>query len=242
MAKERLQKILSACGYGSRRDCEKIIAAGDIQLNGEIAKLGDKGDLEIDDIRFRGERIPPASQKHVYIVLNKPINVISDIKKKGKRTTVIDLVNHQGYLFIVGRLDYRSEGLILLTDDGELANRLTHPRYEHEKEYEVLVKGYPSSDQLARWRKGVKIENAYQTMPCKVSYLKRENHDTWLRVVLKEGKKRQIREVGQALSLPVLRIVRNRISTLLLGDLAVGEWRYLERFEIKQLKNSCSLN
>lgn len=240
MATERLQKILSSCGFGSRRDCEKLIAEGLVTLNNIPAKLGDSGDLLKDEIRVNGEKITKSSSKNTYIILNKPANILSEIKDDRKRRTVIDLVDHDGYLFIVGRLDYQSEGLILLTDDGDIANKLTHPRFEHEKEYQVLVSRNPTKDQYYRWEKGLRLPDGNKTLPTKVIKISTTSEGTWLRVILREGKKRQIREIGKVLGLPVKRIIRTRIGPITLEDMAPGQWRYLERSEIAILKKSCT--
>ena len=174
----------------------------------------------------------------VYIALNKPRGVLSDRDPAETRKTIFDLVPNVGHIFAVGRLDYDSEGLILLTNDGELANRLTHPRYEHEKEYQVLVNHRPDNEQLTIWRRGVVLEDGYRTAPCKVDIIHADAKGAWLKVVLREGKKRQIREVGTRIGLPVKRIVRVRIGTVLLGDLKPGTWRNLNKVEIAQLQQT----
>jgi len=240
---ERLQKILSQCGYGSRRDCEKLIAKNIVTVNGQTAKLGEKANPQTDDIRVNQEKIQFLHTPNTYIILNKPVDVLSDIKDSRGRKKVVDLVDYDAYLFIVGRLDYRSEGLILLTNDGEVANRLTHPRYEHEKEYHVLINKKPAYSQIQKWRNGVVLESGYKTLPANVkihSALKDEQ--IWLKIILKEGKKRQIRETGKVLGLNVERIIRTRIGPITLGNLEPGKWRHLSDQEIKDLKKSCSLN
>jgi len=241
LALTRLQKILSNCGYGSRRDCEKLIAQKLVSINGITAVLGDKADPQSDEIMVDQKPIVVSEKTETYIILNKPINVLSEIKDTQGRKKVIDLVNVDQYLFIVGRLDYRSEGLILLTNDGETANRLTHPRYEHEKEYMVQVNRKPSSSELEIWRTGVRMQDGYITLPADVS-LSTDGGEKgiWLKVILKEGKKRQIRETGLALGIKVLRIIRTRIGPIKLDKLQPGEWRYLSRQEISSLKKSCS--
>lgn len=233
-----MQKILSACGYGSRRGCEKIILENTVTVNGKIAKLGDKANLNTDDIRVNGQKVKRANSKKTYIVLHKPKYVLSDIKDPRNRKTVIDLVGHDGYLSIVGRLDFRSEGLILLTDDGDIANRLSHPRYEHEKEYQVLVHGSPTKDQFSRWEKGVRLPDGHKTLPTHVKKMSSSDEGTWLSIVLREGKKRQIREVGKIVGLPVKRIIRTRIGPIHLGSLQPGDWRYLTPLEIETLKKA----
>jgi len=241
LEKERLQKILSKHGYGSRRACEGLIVAKHVKINGRIAKLGDRGNLAEDSVEVKGIPINTTAIKNVYIALNKPSRVLSEIKKQDNRKTVVDLVALDKYLFIIGRLDYLSEGLILLTNDGELANKLTHPRYEHQKEYSVLIKNKPDEKQLKAWRRGVFLNNGYQTLPAQVSINKKNEHNTWLKIIMKEGKKRQIREIGRLLGLHIKRIIRTRIATLEMGTLKVGEWRYLTEQEIRKLKNAARL-
>ena len=241
MEKERLQKILSKYGYGSRRACEKLIADNRVKLNGKVAKLGDRGDINEDLIEFDGNPITKTEVRKIYIALHKPRRVLSEIKKQDERRTVIDLVTLNEYLFIIGRLDYLSEGLILLSNDGELANKLTHPRYEHEKEYKVLINNKPNQKQLKEWRRGVVLNNGYQTLPAEVSIIKQNKHDTWINIIMREGKKRQIREVGKLLGMPVKRIVRTRIATIKLGALKLGEWRHLSDREVRILKTAAQL-
>jgi 23S rRNA pseudouridine2605 synthase len=232
---ERLQKLLARAGYGSRRSCEQLIEAGRVLINGKKAILGSKADLQLDKIIIDGVQLPKEETQKIYIALHKPRGVLSDIDPADSRTTVRDLVPVPGHLFTVGRLDYDSEGLILMTNDGELANRLTHPRYGHEKEYRVMVAKKPDEEQLKTWRRGVVLEDASRTAPAFVSIESLAGKNAWLKVILREGKKRQIREVGARIGLPVLRIIRIRIGNLLLGDLKPNEWRYLSSNEIKGL-------
>lgn len=234
---ERLQKILARAGYGSRRANEELIQTGRVRVNDKVAVLGMKADAEIDTITVDGASIGKAMPDFIYIALHKPRNVLSDDDPNDPRQTVRSLVNVTGHLFAVGRLDFDSEGLILLTNDGLLANRLTHPRYEHEKEYRVLIAVRPDEEQLETWRRGVVLEDGYRTQPAKVSVEGFSGKGTWLRVILKEGKKRQIREVGKRIGLPVVRIVRIRIGTLELGGLHPREWRNLTPAEVRGLKD-----
>jgi len=238
MAEERLQKVLSKFGFGSRRDCEKIIAAGRVRVNQSIAKLGDKADPERDTISVDGNTVKSQIPKKIYIAFHKPRKILSDIKKNDDRKVVTDFANFDQYLFIVGRLDYDSEGLILLTNDGDAANKLTHPRYEHEKEYHVELVREPDRDQLNLWRKGVVMEDGYRTLPAKVEILSTEKSGRWISVVMREGKKRQIREVGERIGLPIKRILRRRIGPIELGSLKPGEWRYLTPAEINKLRKT----
>ena len=234
MTIESVQKILAAAGYGSRRACEKLIEAGRVKVNGKIIGLGDQADSSSDSIAVDGKLIRKTIQK-IYIALNKPKGYLSDIDLNHPRPTVNDLIGLSEPLFAVGRLDLESEGLILMTNDGKMANRLTHPRYEHEKEYEVFVITVPDEEQLAIWRRGVVMEDGYRTLPAKVEVMNNANNGTWLRITLKEGKKRQIRKVGARIGLPVGKIKRVRIGPLKLGKLRPGEWRYLSDFEINKL-------
>lgn len=237
MEEIRIQKILAASGLGSRRDCEKLIEAGRVRVNGQLAVLGQKADPSRDKIEIDHKPVEIRPADDIYIAFYKPRKVLSDIKKIDDRKVVPDYVDVDAHLFIVGRLDYDSEGLILLTNNGEVANRLTHPRYEHEKEYYVMTAKEPDQEQLKTWRRGVVIEGGYRTQPAVVDYLPGSNRN-WLRVIMKEGKKRQIREIGIALGLPVRRIIRKRIATIQLGNLKPGEWRYLKPNEIKELLRS----
>ncbi|NPV40287.1 MAG: rRNA pseudouridine synthase [Anaerolineae bacterium] len=237
MEEIRIQKILAASGLGSRRDCEKLIEAGRVRVNGQVAILGQKADPSRDKIEIDHKAVEIRPADDIYIAFYKPRKVLSDIKKIDDRKVVPDYVDVDTHLFIVGRLDYDSEGLILLTNNGEVANHLTHPRYEHEKEYHVMTAKEPDQEQLKTWRRGVVIEGGYRTRPAIVDFLPGSNRN-WLRVIMKEGKKRQIREIGIALGLPVRRIIRKRIATIQLGNLKPGEWRYLKPNEIKELLRS----
>ena len=235
--KERLQKILSRAGYGSRRACEKLISSNRVKINGANAELGGKADEAEDDISVDDYHLKYKPLVHIYIAFNKPNGILSEIYSTPREKTVRDFILLPDYLFIVGRLDKDSEGLILLTNDGELANQLTHPRYEHEKEYQVLVKREPDEKQLAALRKGIVLQDGERTAPAKVSLYERSNAGFWLKIILHEGRKRQIREMGTMIGLPVLRIIRTRIGHLELNDLKPGEWRKLTEEEINKIKS-----
>jgi 23S rRNA pseudouridine2605 synthase len=234
---ERLQKILARAGFGSRRAAEELIEAGRVRVNNHIAVLGSKADPTRDRITVDGRQIA-ISEPLIYIIIYKPRNVLSTVTTPDARQTVRDLVPVPGHLYPVGRLDLDSEGLILLTNDGELANRLTHPRYGHEKEYRVLVAKQPDENQLNAWRRGIVLEDGYKTQPAKVRYESAFGKGAWLRVVLNEGRKRQIREMGILTGLPVVRIIRVRIGTIHLGKLQPREWRHLSDKEVAALKGS----
>ena len=234
---ERLQKLLAQAGYGSRRACEEFIAAGRVRVNGHIAILGQKADLSVDKVTLDGKSLPkPESLILTYIALYKPRNVLSAAEGHDERQTVRDLIPMEGHLYPVGRLDFDSEGLILMTNDGELTNKLTHPRYGHEKEYRVLVARRPDEKQFEAWRRGVVLDDGDKTAPADVSFLSSSGKGAWIRVVMGEGRKRQIREVGRLLGLPVVKIIRLRIGTLKLGSLKPRQWRYLTENEVLELK------
>jgi len=235
VTEERLQKILAQAGYGSRRACEALIVAGRVSVNGQVAGLGSKADAEKDRILVDRQPIK-APEKLEYVALYKPRGVVSAVTSPDPRQTVRSLVPLPGTLYPVGRLDVDSEGLVLLTNDGELANRLTHPRYGHEKEYRVLVARHPDAEQLATWRRGVVLEEGYRTAPVDVRVETTKGKGTWLRIVMQEGRKRQIREIGSLLGLPVVKIIRVRIGSLHLGLLKAGQWRRLTAEEVKALR------
>lgn len=234
---ERIQKLLAQAGYGSRRACEDFIAAGRVRVNGEVASLGQKADLSVDKVTLDGKALPrPESLTFTYIALYKPRNVLSAAEGQDDRQVVRDLIPMEGHLYPVGRLDYDSEGLILMTNDGELTNKLTHPRYGHEKEYRVLVARRPDEKQFEAWRRGIILDDGDKTAPADVSFLSSSGKGAWIRVVMGEGKKRQIREVGRLLGLPVVKIIRLRIGTLKLGNLKPRQWRHLTEGEVSELK------
>ena len=234
---ERLQKILAQAGVGSRRDCEELIKAGRVRVDGQPAVIGQKAEAATARITVDGRAIKAPEQK-VYVALNKPRYVLTTVEPEvgDSRQTVRDLVPLAERLYPVGRLDFESEGLVLMTNDGELAQKLTHPSHGHEKEYRVLLARHPDDEQLATWRRGVVLEDGYKTQPAIVYPADESGKGMWVRVVMKEGRKRQIREIGAQLGLPVVRILRVRIGTLRLGTLKPGEWRPLTAEEISALK------
>ncbi len=232
---ERLQKVMARAGVASRRQSEELIRQGRVTVNGQVVtELGTKVDPLRDDIRVDGQRIKP-SGRHVYVMLNKPRGVLSAMEDERGRKALGDLVAAPVRLYPVGRLDVNSEGLILLTDDGQLAHILTHPRYKHEKEYLVLVNGHPSEKTLAAWRRGVVLDDR-RTAPAQVEVIRRTKDGSLLRVVMREGRKRQIRKVAALLGHPVRELKRVRLGPLRLGDLESGRWRYLTEQEIHRLE------
>ena len=232
---ERLQKAMARAGIGSRRACDEIIRQGRVKIDGQIATLGQKVDPTRQRVIVDGQPLT-MTEPPMYIAIHKPRGILAVSQDDRGRRTVRDLIPLPGHLYPVGRLDAPSEGLMLLTNDGELANRLMHPRYEHAKEYHVSVAGHPNDRTLEQWRRGV-ILDGEKTAPADVSVLRRERDDTWLRVVMREGRKRQVRQVGVLLGHPVRRLIRVRIGSLQLGTLKPGEWRHLSRKEIAALKS-----
>ncbi len=237
---ERLQKLLAQAGYGSRRACEEFLIQGRVKVNGKVAELGQKADLAVDRVTIDGKALPKA-EALTYIALYKPRNVLSAVEGQDDRETVRALIPIPGHLYPVGRLDFDSEGLILMTNDGELTNKLTHPRFGHEKEYRVLLARRPDEKQMEAWRRGVVLEDGDKTMPAQVNFLSSSGKGVWVRIVMGEGKKRQIRETGRLLGLPVVTIIRLRIGTLKLGNLKPRQWRYLTAGEIAELKGEAAV-
>jgi len=237
MPAERLQKILAQAGYGSRRACEDFITAGRVRVNGQIASLGQKADPAIDKITVDRKPITPA-ETLIYIALYKPRMVLSTVESErgDERQTVRDLIDIPEHIYPVGRLDFESEGLVLMTNDGDLTNKLTHPRFGHQKEYRILLARRPDQEQLESWRRGVVLEDGYKTAPVDIHFESAQGKGAWVRVSMGEGRKRQIRETCKQLGLPIVRILRVRIGSLKLGGLKPRQWRYLTIQEINELK------
>lgn len=249
MAEERLQKVLAGAGVASRRASEEMIVAGRVTVNGHtVTELGTKVDPDVVQIAVDGKPVK-FNKRHVYLKLHKPRGVLSDIGgDTGGRQSVADLLPAEmRRLFPVGRLDLNSEGLILMTDDGDLANKLTHPRYEHPKTYYVLLAERPSANALEQLRQGVELEDGktapaevrvVQSLPVGIRLAAGPTSGIWLEVVLREGKKRQIRHMTAAIGFPTLRLIRWSIGPLTLDDLKVGESVPLQRNEVAALRNA----
>ena len=237
---ERLQKLMSQAGIASRRESETLISAGKVKVNGNVAKLGDKADPEKDKIEVNGRSLSfRQSDTHIYIALNKPRGVISSTEDELNqgRKTVRDLIKLPGHLYPVGRLDKQSEGLMLMTNDGKLAHKLTHPRYGHEKTYRVEVEGQIMPEALDLWRNGVMLDGKI-TAPAKITVIEEHPAFTKLEIVMREGRKRQIRRIAADLGHPVRKLVRIRIGPLQLGSLEKGKWRHLRSNEIAALQKA----
>lgn len=236
---ERLQKILSTAGVASRRASEKMILEGRVMVNGEtVLELGTKADPEKDVIKVDGRRIKTAEVVHRYIVLYKPKGYVTTRSDPEGRRTVMDLIGEGAYIYPVGRLDYDSEGLLLMMTDGDLAAKLMHPRHEVDKVYEVIVMGSPDGRALEKLRKGVHIEGG-RTSPAEVhtgSTVKGSRPTTLLTITIREGRNRQIRKMCSAVGLPVRDLRRIRMGPIGLGRLKPGQWRDLTPEEIRRLK------
>lgn len=220
-----------------------MIEQGLVTVNGRLATLGDKADPYQDDIRVNGSRLPRPERLR-YIMVNKPRGVLSTVKRQEQidRPTVLELVDVEERVYPVGRLDLNSEGLLLLTNDGELTNQITHPRYGHQKTYKVLVDGRLNDAKLAAWRRGMTLPDGFETAPANVRILESDRDGTWLRVVMREGHKRQIRTIAEMLGHPVRRLIRTHIGGLELGDLPPGQWRELSDEELAALRVKTSLD
>lgn len=232
---ERLQKYMASCGVASRRKCEEIIAEGRVKVNGvTVREAGHKIRPRKDRVTVDGREITPAN-KPVYIMLNKPVGYVSTVKDQFARPTVLDLVRGvKGRIYPVGRLDYDSEGLILLTNDGDFAYGLTHPRHRVDKTYIVEVLGKPSRKEIESIRKGVEIDGR-MTSPADVRVESIQENKTTFRVVIHEGRNRQVRRMFDAIGYTVVSLKRTSIGKLQLGTLAPGKWRFLEDREVKDL-------
>jgi len=232
---ERLQKIISAAGITSRRASEELILAGRVTVNGTVVtELGTKADPVSDRITVDGKPLVIAS-RHLYILLNKPTGYITALKDSQGRPLVTDLLKGvEARVYPVGRLDYNTEGLLLLTNDGEWANRLMHPRHEVEKEYFVRVRGKVAEQQLKRLADGVELEDG-KAAPAVVRLVKSGEQNDWISVTIHEGRNRQVRRMCEAVSLSVVRLRRVRYGTLPMGTLKPGEFRYLNEAEVNEL-------
>lgn len=247
---ERLQKIMAQWGIASRRHAEEMIQAGRVRVNGNLAQLGQKADPTCDQIEVDGKLIKPDHRPRlIYLLLNKPIGVVSTCLDPNGRPTVLDLLPRkmrvgQG-IHPVGRLDADSTGALLLTNDGELTFRLTHPRHFIPKTYQVWVAGNPPNSILQAWRQGVLLAGK-KTLPAQVRYIQQNiNHQTLLEVILYEGRNRQIRRVAEQLGYPVIKLHRTAIGSIQLqppgqSPLLEGDYRSLSAWEIEFLQNPIS--
>ena len=234
MTQERLQKLMAQAGIGSRRHCESVISAGRVKVNGSVARLGQRANLELDVVTVDGNKLQITTL--TYIKLYKPKGVLSSTadELKAGRTTIIDLVNFKGHLYPVGRLDKQSEGLILLTNDGPLTHRLTHPRFGHPKVYDVTIESHVSEVAIKKWRMGLPLDGR-TTAPVDIEILEISSNQTRLQITMREGRKRQIRRVAALLGYEVSRLIRQQIGPIGLDNLGPGEWVRLSKNEITAL-------
>jgi 23S rRNA pseudouridine2605 synthase len=232
--KERLQKILSARGVASRRACERLIESGRVAVNGLPCKLGDTAEPETDVITLDGKVIP-AKPQSVYIMLNKPRGCVTTMNDDRGRKTVAELLRDcPERVYPVGRLDYDSEGLLILTNDGALTQALTHPSHEVEKVYVVRTLGEVSDDALSRLRAPLTLEDGYTVQAVKIG----RGIGGGIEVTIRQGRNRQVRQMCALCGIEVSRLTRVREGTLRLGDLPSGQWRYLTPSEIAHLQNT----
>src|SRR5262245_19518788 len=240
----RLNKLLSQSGVASRRAADELIRQGRVEVNRQVvSELGTKADPERDEIKVDGRRLKTVPLRR-YLLLNKPRGVVSTRSDPQKRTTVVDLLTRAGiggYFYPVGRLDFDSEGLIILTNDGEFAERVTHPRYELDRTYEALVEGIPDDRDLDRLRRGVEIDGR-RTLPAKVRLVRviraRGAERALVEIAIREGRNRQVRLMCDAIAHPVERLRRTRIGSVTSQGLAPGELRDLTPAELRSLMGS----
>lgn len=246
---ERLQKILSQAGIASRRASEKLIAEGRVTVNGKtVREMGVKADPAVDDIRVDGRRLK-GPQRHRYILLNKPAGYVTTRSDPQHRRTVLDLLaGVREYVYPVGRLDYDTEGLLLLTNDGDLAARLTHPRHGVERTYEARVAGMPDHDGIETLRRGIPLDGR-RTQPATVVLVNRARSarpggrgepEGVVLITIREGRNRQVRRMLEAIGHPVKKLVRKRIGPLSDRQLKPGEWRELRAEEVRALQKAAS--
>lgn len=247
MAEERLQKVLAAAGVASRRACEELIAEGRVQVNGQtVTVLGTKVDPNKVLLAVDGKPVH-TRKRHLYIKLHKPRGILSDVggDTRGRETVADLLPDEMGRVFPVGRLDLNSEGLILMTDDGAMAHKLTHPRFEHRKVYYVLVEYRPTMATLNQLRSGIDLPEGktapagvevVDNVPAGIRLAPGPRSGVWLEITLREGRKRQIRHMLSAVNLQTLRLVRWSIGSLTLGSLESGKYQHLKRKEVSALR------
>jgi 23S rRNA pseudouridine2605 synthase len=231
MEEIRLQKYMADCGVASRRKCEEFILAGQVSINGKIVReLGVKV-RPVDTVRYNGRIIKPKIKK-VYIMMNKPTGYVTTVSDQFDRPTVMDLLEGvRERVYPVGRLDYDTAGLLILTNDGDLTNKLTHPSHQMAKTYMAEVMGEPTEAELDKLRKGVQLED-FITSPAKVKVVEIKEKTTLLEITIHEGHNRQVRKMCDAIEYPALRLRRTKIGKLELGDLPRGRWKYIQLSDI----------
>ncbi len=234
----RLQKFLSDSGICSRRKAEEHILEGNVKVNGKIVTtLGTKVDPENDVIQFKGEKIQNKEDKKIYILLNKPIGYVTTVKDQFNRDTVLDLVKVKERILPVGRLDMYTSGALILTNDGDFIFKVTHPKHEVTKTYNVTLKGIVTKEEIEQLSNGVKIDEEYVTKKADVRILKidKEKQISRLEITIHEGKNRQVRKMCEAIGKKVLSLHRSKIGNINVKSLKLGEWRYLKSSEVESL-------
>ena len=235
----RINKYIALCGVASRRKAEELILAGRVTVNDEVmTELSYKVDEENDIVKVE-DKLIKEENKLVYILLNKPEGYITTVKDQFDRPSVLDLVSDiKERVYPIGRLDYETSGLLLLTNDGDLTYKLTHPKHEVDKTYVARVKGKLTKEEIERFKTGLKIED-YTTAPAKLKVIKydEQRDSSLLEIKIHEGKNRQVRKMCKAINHPVLRLRRSAMGKIKIGDCEIGKYRYLTEDEIKYLKN-----
>lgn len=232
----RLQKYIAMCGEASRRKAEELICAGKVKVNGKrVEELGTKVEIGADIVEIGNKKLHIQNKKY-YIMINKPVGYVSTVHDQFERPTVTDLVKGEikSRIFPVGRLDYDTSGLLILTNDGEFSQKVTHPKYHIDKTYIARIKGGLTVSGLNKLRRGVKIDD-YTTSPAEVEILDSKNGITKVKITIHEGKNRQVRKMFEAVGSRVEELERIRIGTVELGNLPIGRWRYLTAHEVNYL-------
>lgn len=228
--KERLQKLIAAAGLSSRRQAEQWIEAGRVTVNGRIARPGDKADPSRDRVALDG-RLLPQPERHVTVMLNKPAGYVTTQRDPQGRPVVGDLLSGISQrLFTIGRLDLQTEGLLLLTNDGELAQKLAHPRHQVDKTYLVKARGLIQRENFEKLERGVRLEDG-MTAPARVEKVRTTGRNTWFELTIHEGRNRQVRRMCEAVGHPVVKLRRLRFGSLELGELPAGHYRILSAQE-----------
>ena len=237
MEEIRLQKFLASCGVASRRKCEELILEGKIEVNGNVVtELGRKINPQNDKVKYQGKLVKMDEEK-IYILLNKPIGYVTTAKEQFGRDMVLDLVKVNKRIVPVGRLDMYTSGALILTNDGEFVNKLTHPSHEIDKTYNVTLKGIVTQQDIVNLQNGVELDDGYITKPAKTKILKidEDKKISRIQITIHEGKNRQIRKMCEAIGKKVLALHRCKIGNLDVKNLKIGEWRYLSKKEIEKI-------
>lgn len=237
MEEVRLQKYLAQIGIASRRKCEELIVEGKILVNGEKAELGKKINPETDKIEYLGKVVKLEKKEYTYILLNKPIGVVTTADDQFDRQTVLDLVKTDKRIIPVGRLDMYTSGALILTDDGDFIYKVTHPKHEITKTYTVTVIGIVTKEDIDKLKLGVEIDKTYITKPASAKILKIDNDKkiSRIEITIHEGKNRQVRKMCEAIGKKVIALHRAKIGNIGVKDLKIGTWRYLTKEEVNKL-------